>query len=63
MTNETEYNHARSELAKLDPNADSYSVQLRGRVSGSPDGGKTHWMLLTPEQYAQVKALLISFNL
>jgi hypothetical protein len=66
VTNETpgsEYNHARHELRKLPDNADKYVVTISGRHHSGHDGGTTHGMSLTPEQYAEVKALLISFNL
>lgn len=60
----TEYNHAASELAKLDDAADRYGIKLDSRYSDKGGiGGETRWMSLTPGQKDQIVELLISFNL
>lgn len=66
MTNEStesDYNHARHELSKVTDAADKYVIKVEGRFYDGVGGGETRGMSLTPEQYAEVKALLISFEL
>lgn len=56
-------NYGASQLGRLDADADQYAVQVRSDNTVTNKSVHTKFIGLSPEQYRQVEALIISFNL
>lgn len=61
-----EFNYGMAELGKLDADAERFAVKVRSDKEGARGDAHcetTRWVGLSPDQYAQVRDLIISFRL
>lgn len=57
-----DFNYGACEFKKLDQDAERFHMSVRSDTTDDKSA-QTRWIGLTPDQYRQVQALIVSFNL